>query len=590
MKSPNEINQHENVSGAYQQFCDFIRNEMDKHIEWSVPSIKNRPKKSRYKPYWNDDLQEQWSVVRAAELEWLRCDPNCFMKRRLKERYCLERRNFDRMNRRFKRQFQISKQNELSDLCVNNSESRNFWKYIGKLGIGNDRRNMIPWEIIEDDEVVSDKERVLRKWRQDYERLFRENGDNSFDDEHLNNVRSILNDGSDNALLANGTECSQLNYPITRNEVIDAVCAAKTRKAVGVDEIPAEELKNDICVDILFKFISACFELGDIPSVWKTGIISPIPKSSENDRRDPMSYRGLSLLSIPCKIYIAILNARLCKWLEVNDKLADEQNGFHRKRSCQDHLYALYSLVNNRKLARKSTYGCFVDAKKAFDTVNRDLLWYKLQRIGVNGKILSALVSLYRDTTSKVRVNDLYTDEFPVLSGVKQGCNLSPTLFAVYINDLAEEIKASGIGVHYDDDVIGILLYADDVVLLAESEKDLQTLLDILDRWCRRWRLLVNCDKTKIVHFRPPSIQHSRSEFTCGDLTISFTDKYKYLGLWFNKHLNMQFAVSELVKSASRALGALHAKFSYAGGTSFEVYDKLYKALVQPVMYYGSAI
>ena len=257
----NEINQRENVSGAYQQFCDFIRNEMDKHIEWSVPSIKNRPKKSRYKPHWNDDLQEQWSVVRAAELEWLRCDPNCFTKRRLKERYCLERRNFDRMNRRFKRQFQISKQNELSDLCVNNSESRNFWKYIGKLGIGYDRRNMIPWETIEYDEVVSDKERVLRKWRQDYERLFRENGDNRFDDEHLNNVRSILNDGSDNTLLANGTECSQLNYPITRNEVIDAVSAAKTRKAVGVDEIPAEVLKNDICVDILFKLISACFEL-----------------------------------------------------------------------------------------------------------------------------------------------------------------------------------------------------------------------------------------------------------------------------------------------------------------------------------------
>ena len=131
---------------------------------------------------------------------------------------------------------------------------------------------------------------------------------------------------------------------------------------------------------------------------------------------------------------------------------------------------------------------------------------------------------------------DLYTDEFPVLSGVKQGCK-SPTLFAVYNNDLAEKIKASGFGVHYYDDVKGILLFADDEVLLAESEKDFQTLLDILDRWCRRWRLLVNCDKTKIVHFRPSSIQRSISEFTCGDLTISFTDKYKYLGLRCNEHL-----------------------------------------------------
>ena len=200
-------------------------------------------------------------------------------------------------------------------------------------------------------------------------------------------MRSILNDGSDNALLANGTECSQLNYPITRNEVIDAVSAVKTRKAVGVDEIPAEVLKNDICVDILFKLISACFELGDIPSVWKPELYRQFRNQAKMIVVIRCRIVDLSLLSIPCKIYTAILNARLCKWLEVNDKLADEQNGFRRKRSCQDHLYALYSLVNNRKLARKSTYGCFVDAKKAFDTVNRDLLWYKLRRISVIGKI-----------------------------------------------------------------------------------------------------------------------------------------------------------------------------------------------------------
>ena len=133
-------------------------------------------------------------------------------------------------------------------------------------------------------------------------------------------------------------DISALNQPITVSEVKDAVYRAKARKAAEYDDIHSEVLMNEPCIDLLHKIISASFETGDIPDMWRTGIISPIPKSAKDDPRDPMSYRGLTLLSIPCKVYMSILNSRLCKWLEDNDILVDEQNGFRRNRNCQDHL------------------------------------------------------------------------------------------------------------------------------------------------------------------------------------------------------------------------------------------------------------
>ena len=123
--------------------------------------------------------------------------------------------------------------------------------------------------------------------------------------------------------------------------------------------------------------------------------------------------------------------------------------------------------MRNRKLNRKSTFVCFIDAKKTFDCVNRGLLWYKLLQLGINGKFLDALKSLYEGTECAVKVNDQMTDFFRVRQGVKQGCKSSPTIFATYINDLASDINALGCGVTIDNVQLAILLYADDIALIA---------------------------------------------------------------------------------------------------------------------------
>ena len=109
-------------------------------------------------------------------------------------------------------------------------------------------------------------------------------------------------------------------------------------------------------------------------------------------------------------------------------------------------------------------------------------------------------------------------------------------------------------------------MYADDIALIDTDVDSLQLMLNKLHEWCSRWRLSVNSDKTKIVHFRPTTVQLCNKQFSCGNLNIELTDKYKYLGLWFQEHLDMKYANSELAKSASRALSVLFTKFKNSGG------------------------
>ena len=210
-----------------------------------------------------------------------------------------------------------------------------------------------------------------------------------------------------------------------------------------------------------------------MPSEWNKGVIRLIPKSDTNDPRDPLCYRGICLISIPCKVYADILNVRFSQWINENNIVVDEQNGFRRNRSCSEHIYALYTVINKRKQQKQSTFVCFVDAKKAFDTVHRDCLWYKLMSLGIKAKILKAVQSLYTEVQCVVKVNYYVTPFFDVSHGVKQGCKLSPTLFSLYINDLANDIKQMRLGIDIDDQQLSLLLYADDIALIVPDAQSL---------------------------------------------------------------------------------------------------------------------
>ena len=186
-----------------------------------------------------------------------------------------------------------------------------------------------------------------------------------------------------------------------------------------------------------------------------------------------MNYRGITVTSSAYKAYCSVLNKRLTAWSESTGKLTDFQNGFREKRSFIDHLTTITSIIENRKAVKKSTIVVFVDFSKAYDTINRELLWTKLATYGIDGEMFQSLRSIYSNVKCPVKVNHHNTDWFCVKSGLKQGCILSTLLFNVYINDLSDVLSKLNKGILEDGTYINHLRYADELALITETENDL---------------------------------------------------------------------------------------------------------------------
>ena len=154
------------------------------------------------------------------------------------------------------------------------------------------------------------------------------------------------------------------------------------------------------------------------------------------------------------KIYSSVLNARLNTYLESHNKIHNGQNGFRKKCGTIDHLYSLTSIVKDKIDKKEPVYACYVDFKKAFDLVDRDLLLVRLNEMGIKGRLLVMIQSLYREMTSSICLNGMLTEWFGTKYGVKQGDNLSPSLFSCFINPLLMEIDNCKSGIMYSDFMI----------------------------------------------------------------------------------------------------------------------------------------
>jgi len=119
--------------------------------------------------------------------------------------------------------------------------------------------------------------------------------------------------------------------------------------------IGQSESLNDY-ISFLHILYNVCFYSGCVPSEWSKVIISPIPKSTTADPRDPLSYRGIALPCFLYKLYCSILENRLSFWSEGNNKIIDEQNNFRKERSTIDHVSTLTNIVDIRKRLKKSTF------------------------------------------------------------------------------------------------------------------------------------------------------------------------------------------------------------------------------------------
>ncbi|KAL4233948.1 hypothetical protein ACF0H5_005603 [Mactra antiquata] len=246
------------------------------------------------------------------------------------------------------------------------------------------------------------------------------------------------------------------------------------------------------------------------------------------------------------------------------------------------------------KNKKTKLFCAFVDFKKAFDSVWRAGLWAKLFKYNVNGKLFSIIKNLYENVKSCLLINNTKSDFFQCSRGVRQGENLSPILFSLYLNDLEHYMLSNNVTsvniADHDLDIylkLIVLLYADDTVIFANTECDLISSLDIFIDYCKTWKLDINVAKTKILVFgdRPSRIRHIASQ----NYVFEVVDTFIYLGVLFSKNRKFSKAKEYAVAQSRKALFSLYVKLRNLD-LPLDCVLKLFDNTVVPVLLYACEI
>ena len=206
----------------------------------------------------------------------------------------------------------------------------------------------------------------------------------------------------------------------------------KLTSSPGIDSLQAEFFKAVvITASMVFPDLFAkIWNHETIPKDWSKGLISKIPK--KDDLRNCDNWGGITLLSIPREVFCRVLLQRIDCALDV--KLREEQAGFRKGRGCIDQIFALRNIIEQCIEWNVPLYINFIDFKKAFDSVHRESLWKILRAYGIPHKIVTIMRTFYEHFECSVIVENTLAESFPVKSGVRQGCILSPILFLVVID------------------------------------------------------------------------------------------------------------------------------------------------------------
>jgi exonuclease III len=235
-----------------------------------------------------------------------------------------------------------------------------------------------------------------------------------------------------------------------------------------------------------------------IPPAWHTVEIVNLFKGG--DPENTSNYRGISLISCAYKVLMAVMASRLSLACNEGDILAKEQAGFRKREEAVAQAIALAEIVRRRWMKGKPTYGLFVDFKKAYDRLYHGLLFRILDHVGVRGRFLDLIKSMYKETKCVVRLAGLTSDPFTPVRGAKQGDPLSPILFVIAINSVLNTASATG-GVRAMPllERCPGLLYADDVIALESKLTDIQRTLHGVWNWGIDYGMELGSDKCGVM-------------------------------------------------------------------------------------------
>ena len=277
-------------------------------------------------------------------------------------------------------------------------------------------------------------------------------------------------------------------------------------------------------MDQLHYLLNQIWTTEEIPAEWKKGLLVKLPK--HGDLSQCGKWRGITLLSIPSKVLTKIILERMKDALD--QTLRDEQAGFRKERSCTDQIATLRVIVEQTIEWQTPLYICFVDFEKAFDSIDRQTIWNILLHYGVPIKMIHIIKTLFEWFFCQIIHNGIFSDEFEISSGVRQGCLLSPLLFLVVLDWVTRTAYAnSGKGIQWTlMTKLEDLEFADDLALLSHRLQDMQDKITALSNTAKQVGLKINKEKTKLMRTN----NEQEAPITIEGSEIEDINEYLYLG------------------------------------------------------------
>uniref|UniRef100_A0A3B3I1X3 Reverse transcriptase domain-containing protein n=1 Tax=Oryzias latipes TaxID=8090 RepID=A0A3B3I1X3_ORYLA len=332
-----------------------------------------------------------------------------------------------------------------------------------------------------------------------------------------------------------------LTAEITSEEILKTISSLKNNKSPGSDGFPAEWYKifKDELTPILHKSLNWTLQNNKMPISWSEAIISVLLKPGKN-KQSCANYRPISVLNIDYKIYTSIICNRINTFLP--DIIDEDQTGFIKSRQTHDNIRRTLHLTERAQREHISTVLLSIDAEKAFDCVNWEFLFLVLEKMGFNNKSVEIIKTIYSQPTAKLKINGNLTGTFKLERSTRQGCGLSPTLFALFIEPLAQAIREKpeikGVSMNGVEHKIG--LFADDLIAyLEQPESSIPQFMKLLGTFENLSGYKINISKTQTLTFN-----YAPSEYIRNNFKFNWNMKsIKYLGVEITQdfqHINIK--------------------------------------------------